>query len=193
MHSSATANPMNHFTKELKKISSKRSKTDEDHIAMAKIEYQASQYRDAKLFPDGANLYMPTENIIACLINAGKKIKHGRGSMKAAVTGILLDDPIGYSLETRWKSYKEMEKDEDSWFQKIVNVQGSKIVRTRVLVPEWKFKVKCELETSICDFDMLQELLVIAGRIIGLGDWRPSSGTPGSYGKFIANAKLVGG
>jgi hypothetical protein len=198
MHSSQTADPTSFFAKELKKISSKRSKTDEDYEAMSKIEYEASVYRDSKHYPN-AGLYMPTENLIACLINAGKKIKHGRGSMKAAVTGVLFDDPNGYALEaghsldSPWKTYEEMKADEGTWFKKIVNVQGSKIVRTRVRVNDWRFVATCGLETSICDMDMLQELLNIAGRIIGLCDWRPSSGTPGSYGKFQAYAELIKG
>ncbi len=187
MHSSQTADPTNYYAKELKKISSKRSKVDEDYEAMSKIEYEASLYRDPSVFTKGPGLYMPTENITACLINAGKKIKHGRGSMKSAVTGISFIDPYGYRLRSRWKTYDEMYADRDSWFKKIVNVQGSKVVRTRVLVPEWKFTAKCELETSICDEQMLQELLTVAGRLIGLGDWRPNSGTPGSYGKFCAS------
>lgn len=191
MHSSQTADPTNRYAKELKKVSAKRSKTDEDYEAMAQIEYVASQYRDTDAFDNGTGLYLPTENITACLINAGKKIKHGRGSMKAAVTGIIMSDPYGYALETPWSTYAEMEQDERSWFKKIVNVQSNKVVRTRVLIPEWKFVASCELETSICDMEMLDELLGVAGRLIGLGDWRPSSGTPGSYGKFLAKARLV--
>ena len=191
MNSSKTADPTNPFTKALKQISSKRSKTDEDHEAMSKIEYESSMYRDEAVFKKGAGLYMPTENIVACLINAGKKIKHGRGSMKAAVTGILFDDPYGYHVETPWKSYDEMKEDRSSWFKKIVNVQGSKIVRTRVLLPNWKFVATCELEEEICDKVMLEDLLRIAGRLIGLGDWRPSSGTPGPYGKFVADLEEI--
>lgn len=191
MHSSQTADPTNKFAKALKKVSSKRSKTDEDFEEMSRIEYVAGQYRDTKTYPSTFGLYMPTECFTACLINAGKKIKHGRGSMKAAVTGIMFDNEHGFPLKTKWKSYEAMEADPDSWFKKIVNVQGSKVVRTRVLIPEWSFEVTGELEVSVCDFDMLQELLNVAGRLIGLGDWRPSSGTPGSYGKFIATAELI--
>lgn len=191
MHSSRTANPLDPFAKALKKVSSKRAKTDEDYEQLAKIEYEASLYRDADDFKNGPNLYMPTENIIACLVNAGKKLKNGRSSMKAAITGIIPSSPLGYELKTPWDSYEEMCGDERSWFQKIVNVQGSKVVRTRVLIPEWSFTMDAELETNICDVDMLGEILTVAGRLIGLGDWRPSSGTPGSYGKFLAKVKAV--
>tara|TARA_R110002126_G_scaffold25811_1_gene87875 strand:+ start:475 stop:1101 length:627 start_codon:yes stop_codon:yes gene_type:complete len=190
MHSSQTADPTNPFAKALKKITCKRSKTDEDYEAMSQIEYQASLYRDSEEFPN-VGLYMPTENVTACLINAGKKIKHGRGSMKAAVTGVLFDNPHGWAIETKYKNYEDMYADKDTWFKKIVNVQSNKIVRTRVIIRDWKFTAKCELENTICDLDMLQEMLNIAGRIIGFGDWRPSNTTPGSYGKFVAHAEEV--
>lgn len=191
MHSSQTADPTNRFTKELKKISGKRSKTDEDHEAMSRIEYEASLYRDTAEFKTPTSLYMPTENIMACLVNAGKKLKHGRGSMKTAVTGILMDNPLGYALDVPWNSYEEMYEDSRTWFKKIVTVQSSKILRTRVLIPSWSFEVQAELEPDICTIEMLNSMLEVAGKLIGLGDWRPSSGTPGSYGKFLAQAEKV--
>lgn len=189
MHSSRTADPTDPFAKELKKYSSKRSKTDDDYEKMSNIEYDACLYRNTEEFDNGTGLYMPAENIMACFVNAGKKIKHGRGSMKSAVTGIIMDNPLGYALKTPWETYDEMRADERSWFKKIVNVQGSKVVRTRVLIPSWSFEVNAELELDICTTDMLNEILAVAGKIIGLGDWRPSSGTPGSYGKFLAVAE----
>ena len=38
--------------------------------------------------------------------------------------------------------------------------------------------------------DVLRSILEYAGRYKGLGDWRPSSKTPGPYGTFTAEIKL---
>ncbi len=38
---------------------------------------------------------------------------------------------------------------------------------------------------------ILQDIIAYAGNYKGLGDWRPSSKTPGAYGMFDAEVKLA--
>ena len=46
-------------------------------------------------------------------------------------------------------------------------------------------------EAAITD-EVLEQLFEIAGRLVGLGDWRPSAPTsPGPYGMFNASLVLV--
>ncbi len=43
-HNGQTADPLNEFAKELKKVSGKRNKTDEYHALMGEIEWRAGLY-----------------------------------------------------------------------------------------------------------------------------------------------------
>ncbi len=61
-------------------------------------------------------------------------------------------------------------------------------VRTRCVLPKWCAMVTIEHPSAIISSQSLANLLVAAGRFIGIGDWRSEKGA-GNYGSFvIANA-----
>lgn len=60
-------------------------------------------------------------------------------------------------------------------------------VRTRCVLPQWCALVTIEHPAAIINSQSLANLLVAAGRFIGIGDWRSEKGA-GNYGSFtIAN------
>lgn len=67
MHSGQTADPLNHYAKALKAVSSKRSKTDADHEEMSKIEWFASLYLDKS-----QRVILPDYLLEAAFINGAK-------------------------------------------------------------------------------------------------------------------------
>ena len=73
MHSGQTADPLNHFTKALKEISSKRKKTDADFEAMANIEYQAGLYLNKN-----REVIIPSRVLESVLVEGAKKSKEGK-------------------------------------------------------------------------------------------------------------------
>jgi hypothetical protein len=46
-------------------------------------------------------------------------------------------------------------------------------------------------DQSGLDRATLQQILDISGALCGLGDWRPSSGASGTFGRFSATVKPV--
>lgn len=63
MHSCQCVNPLHSISKELKKYTSKKSKTDEDLEKIADLEWEAGAY-----WKDGLGLYMPGENVEATIM-----------------------------------------------------------------------------------------------------------------------------
>lgn len=55
-------------------------------------------------------------------------------------------------------------------------------VRTRPIFPEWACEIEIEYISSLIREGQVINLLGAAGKIGGIGDWRPQKG--GSYGKF---------
>src|SRR5688572_28760874 len=88
MHNGQLADPLNSYTKELKKVSGKRSKTEADHEQMGKLEWYGSLY-----LHNGAPC-LPGEVIEAAFIEAAKKGKRG----PQAKAGVISDGfwPIEY-------------------------------------------------------------------------------------------------
>ena len=61
-------------------------------------------------------------------------------------------------------------------------VQRNRIPRTRAKFDEWGVTFIVEADDELVDVPQLQRWLTIAGRRVGLGDWRPEKS--GDYGRF---------
>lgn len=63
-------------------------------------------------------------------------------------------------------------------------VQGNGIVRSRPCFDRWATTITCEIDEDFIRKDQILELLKIAGKISGVGDYRPQC--KGMFGRFDA-------
>jgi hypothetical protein len=63
-----------------------------------------------------------------------------------------------------------------------VVVQGNGVTRCRPKFPEWSCEIVAEIDTDFVSLPQLTELLKIAGKVSGVGDYRPQR--KGSFGRF---------
>lgn len=68
----------------------------------------------------------------------------------------------------------------------------SKHVRVRPQFNTWGFRGSFDVTEPAISDDILGRIMTFAGERCGLGDWRPSSKTPGPYGRFDVAIKRVG-
>lgn len=201
MHNSRLANPMDPATKELSAAYAewKRRKTDDAFEELSRVEWSGSMYYfeadDTLIGP-----YWSTDAFHACLKNAGAKIvKKGRTTFKNFVAAALIPgesdiNPLTYrgfkpgepaprQLEALWAdgNYRDIRP---------VRVGSSKVMRTRPKFQNWRFEVPFQLDTEILDIADLNRILVVAGQIVGLGDWRPEKS--GRRGRFTAVVQDLG-
>ena len=172
LHNGQMVDPLNPFSKELKKISGKRNKTEEDHEKMSQIEFRAGLY-----WRDDIGVHMPADNLQAMFLSAAKKTREG-----PKCNGIMIDDdmPIRFKNST---SLKKLEKDESMYFRKACRVQTQKIMRTRPMVPAgWTGTIVMDIDEEDVDVDDIKNFAQTAGKRIGMGDWRPQKN--GGFGKF---------
>lgn len=165
-HNGQLADPLNPYTKALKAVSSKRSKTDDDHQKIADVEFEGSLYVN-----DEGKVILPGALLEGALIGAAKKQKLGKVMLSAVV--VPEDAPIKYDGP---QTVEGLLKDPNFRLVAPVKVQQARVMRTRPQFKDW------EVETEIL-FDPEQinreDLVVIAhraGDIIGVGDWRPKFG-----------------
>lgn len=85
MHGNGLADPISDDAKRMKRISGKRVKTDEDHIAMRRIEFESSLYLDPEVGP-----YLPGPNIAKALLLAARIRRQGPKIER----GLILVSPI---------------------------------------------------------------------------------------------------
>jgi hypothetical protein len=183
MHNGRTSNPLDPMAKMMKGITKKRNKTDDDFAVLAKMEWYAGLYLESLAnvhFVNGAFTILetskptyPAENIEAMLLSAAKKLRLGQ----LIQTGVICDEvfPLefeGYTtLENMWNSgnFADSRK---------VKIQKNSVIRCRPIFREWELKVSINYLPDIIDEQQVADILVLAGRLVGLSDYRPK------YGRF---------
>lgn len=167
MHSDKLANPLHPMTKELKKVTGKRKKTDEDHEALAQIEWKAGIYYDEKV-----GVYVPGENIARCIIDAAKMQKRGTDVKR----GLMVEQdmiPLDYKGP---RDLGSLYADKSFVDARTVKNQQSRVLRTRPIFREWGLTFSLLVDTEIFDPATIKHILDMAGRYIGLCDFRPRFG-----------------
>lgn len=167
MHSARLSNPLDPIAKAMKKVSSKRSKTDDDHLEMARLEHAGGLYFDDEIGP-----YVPGDNIWRCIQDAAKKRKLGQ-QIKSGLIVTTDVNPLAYSGP---RTVDGLWEDENFRHQASVKVQTSRVIRTRPIFREWATEAECIYDPAQLDMADIEAIVEIAGTIIGLGDWRPRFG-----------------
>lgn len=163
------------------------------------------------LYEAGGKLVMDADNIMAMLRDGGKKTPAptGKGSMKAQTQSGILCNEIGWPLvvkgheilsaplmdlmsELDFSAHEKAARDAGfELFVKRATVGRNKHVRVRPRFSGWSCSGTVTVVDPTITTDMLLTILKHAGNYCGLGDWRPSSPTPGPWGRFIPEIQEV--
>jgi hypothetical protein len=136
---------------------------------------RASCYMD-----EGGGFYLPSPAFRSAVLEAAKGRKFGKtfattivkGSVFAATEQTSLLDPDtgevlrNYEVDTRR-----------------VMVQRNGVLRSRAKLPRWAGVVEFEYDEEFISPEHIVELLSIAGRTVGVGDFRPQKSGP--FGRFV--------
>lgn len=161
------------------------------------------------LYHDGEHVAIPQENIMAALGKAGAAIPKakGRGSFKAeSQSGLVIlsefcefrsngkQVPMSAITALSGLTFAEQaaggKKLGFELLVKRATVGQAKHVRVRAKFRAWTIHGTIEVLDPIIDASTLAEMFDIAGRKVGLLDWRPGSPKkPGPYGTFRPEVK----
>ena len=148
------------------------NRTASDDARLAELEVITSLYLDK----DGAPT-LPETAFRAVIETGARKLKQGpqvrEGLLVESVDEFIYDRSLGTTAEQLAKTAQ---------FTTGVVVQRNRILRTRAKFDEWGAIFTIEVDDELVDRTQLGTWLDIAGRRIGLGDWRPEKS--GLYGRF---------
>jgi len=166
MHDGGVANPLSRAAKEMKKITSKKSKTDADFERLAEIEFKAGLYLDEDSGP-----VIPARNIEAMVYAAATVTKKGKIAKSACFVkkNAILQYEGPRDADGLWSEER---------FRLCVGVKigRNRVMRTRPIFNEWAAMVEIEFEDSVVDASTVEEWVRTAGTLVGIGDWRPQNG-----------------
>jgi hypothetical protein len=167
-HNGRLANPLDRYTRELKALTGKRTKTDEDLIAIMRAEARGACWET-----DDGLLGVPTAAVWRCIYDAAKAYKRGE-DVKRALSFADVTEPL-------LVAGSEVTCDEfltpNNIDYRPVKVQGKKTMRARPIAREWETVHSLGLLEDVMNPRDLAPILERAGRLVGLGDWRPTYGT----------------
>jgi hypothetical protein len=167
MHNGQLADPLNEWAKEIRAITTKRTKTDADHEEIGRLEWMGSLY-----LLSGAPC-VPREVQKATLLRAGMSLKKGpkvkAGIVCEAHAPLLYDgptDPTALWADGRFTDRRPKAQNR------------VRIMRTRPSFFPWAIDLLLAFNDEQLNPKEVDAIVTIAGTTIGFGDERPE------YGRF---------
>jgi hypothetical protein len=170
-HNGQTADPRNTYAKAMKAVSSKRKKTDADLDELARLEWLAGLYRY------DSDLVIPDYVLESTLINGAKKSKRG----PQAKCGLFFTEHASLRFDGKPEAITEetlAAMFESGRFTHTIGVRVSmaKVMRTRPIFRGWSVDVVAQYDPDVLNHRDIQEIADDAGKLVGIGDWRPKHG-----------------
>ena len=166
------SDPLNKYSKEVKQISSKRKKTDDDIMMMRKIELRAKIYHDEQL-----GIYVPATWVTASIQGVSwSKAKIKKADIRAAVFATQPKLKLTYLDMDKVKSPIDIVDNEV--FHNVMSLkQGQvRVVKATPIFKNWSFEVELDFDDTIINESELKGLIEYGAQFGGFGDFRPTYG-----------------
>ena len=177
MHSTRGANPLDPDAVAIKRITSKRKKTEDDLLEIMKLEYKLNAY-----YTKDFGFYIPAEVIEGCIREGAKANKNGK-NVQIAVK--VVEDKVKLKHDGP-SDIDKLYEDDNFKDVRFVTVNRGKIVRCRPRFNRWGLTFTIEVNNEILAQEDLISAIDQAGTRAGIGDYRMR------YGKFVATLEQIG-
>jgi hypothetical protein len=170
MHNPRMVDPEFEINRQLKPLTKKTKKTDEDLRQIGMLEWYGGMYD-----VDGV-VVQPTSKLRKCLINAGRISKQGK-SIERALSFLDLNVPLIYEGP---KDINALFADKRYTSRLSVGIGSKRVMRVRPQFPQWGLSIKgLFIEDAGINFDEFERIAELAGLSEGIGDNRVNG-----YGRF---------
>ena len=152
----------------MKEITSKRKKVDADYEELARLEWLAGLYLKDSM------PCIPGFVFEAALIGKGGAARKEKMGKEAAAAVWVIDDfLLEYDGPT---DPHELWEDVRFRDQSLVKVGMARVLRTRPFFKNWSADIEITYDEELIDREIIKRWVEIAGRQVGLMDWRPKFG-----------------
>ena len=176
LHSCQCVNPLHPLSIEMKKITSIRTKTEEDIVNLSKLEWESGLYYDEKI-----GVYIPAENVEAAVREGAKARKKGKDIVRGfQCETMMIPLDIGENL-----TLEQMRDDPRFYDVRSMKVKQSRVMRTRPRFNMWNISFTAMYDENLMNFKDVVDAIEYAGQYVGMCDSRPK------YGKFVARVEEI--
>ena len=165
LNNGAKADPLNPRVRELKALTSKKKKTEEDLIEIQRLEFLLG------LYVEKGRVVIPGVNLEGAFVSGAKKERRGEDARSAIIVPgffpLIYDGPK--PPEDLWKA---------GTFRDVrgVVVDNKRIFRCRPRFDVWSLEFTIELTPGGVDADVATNWLKVCGEQVGIGDFTPRFG-----------------
>lgn len=146
----------------------------------AKIVYNDTEEARLRVYVHESSelYYHPTQAFINAMIRAVSGMKFGKVFATSAIRGsVFAADAHTYILNERGEHARDYKIDRQP-----VVIGKSRILRCRPIWNAWRVKLSLDVDTGLVGEKQVRAALELAGRRVGIGDYRPEKG--GGFGRF---------
>ena len=163
---------------EKSEIGKRRTKGTVEHERMRLLECEMSLW----LIPGTETPTIPPTAIRAAIETAARKSKEG----PLVREGLVVSEVLGFDYDTERYGTTLADLSIKTQFRTAVVIQRSRVIKARARFDlDWGLRFVLDCDDELIERERhLEKWLDIAGRRIGLGDWRPEKS--GDHGRFEA-------
>lgn len=181
LHNPRMVDPQFEINREIKSITSKRKKTDEDLRRVEELEWWGGLYTEAG--DEGEIVVQPTAKVRKCFIGAARISKEGK-NVERALSFLDLNVPL---IHDGPKDLKKLSQEQRFRSRLSVGVNGKRVMRCRPQFYPWRLIVRgVFIEDAGINWDTMCDIAALAGQVEGIGDNRVNG-----YGRFACTAKKI--
>lgn len=150
-------------------------------MSTGKKQYVDAEEASRRLYRDPSGAYChPSNAFTRAMVKAVAGKKFGKSFATNIIKGaVFIVEPHALLTDGTGAPLTEYTMD-----RRPVVVGKSRVLRVRPCFSNWKCLLPLEVDTAILQPQQCLEALTLAGRIIGIGDYRPERG--GGFGRFTA-------
>ena len=126
-----------------------------------------------RLYQNEQGPFFPAENIRQSMIGAASRHKIGRRAATTDIAAAIYLSPFELPLTGEWHV--------DSRAIVIPATKG-RILRHRPMFDDWTISFQVQIDNDLVSEKLVQAILEDAGKLVGVGDFRPAR--KGPYGRF---------
>jgi hypothetical protein len=168
-HNERLANPTDPLTRELKKLTAQRSKSDDLYEQIKHLEWRAGFYEEE------GRVVVPADNVLATVLQGARKQKKGKD-----VSAGVIADAAAFQLEYDGpKDWNGLYADQRFVDYRTVVIGGRRTMRARPIFKEWQLSITLLFDPEIMNDRDLRQAIEIAGERVGICERRPR------YGRFL--------
>lgn len=152
----------------------------DDGITTGKKKYNDEEEARLRVYKDADGRFVhPAESFIKSMVKAVTGKKFGKKSAPALLKGaVFLAEPWCVIEDAKGQEANQYTIDRRSVVIKKIN----RVLRCRPCWSNWRMSLALEMDAALMDRSQLVVALGLAGRVIGIGDYRPEKG--GGFGRF---------